>query len=217
MMARILNFTSRCQRFQLLLPWYATGKLDEAEHALVDAHLAGCAECRAELIHERGLAAAFQALPVDEEMGWAALQDRIVRQPRRRSLSAGLVAAWQGVSGEWSRAGAALRWTMAVQLGLLLVLGALALPREPAARYHALGLSTSARAGDIVVVFKPETTEARLRDILKANDARVVDGPTSTDAFLLQAPRASRPAALARLRAAPEVVLAEPVDAGGSP
>jgi predicted anti-sigma-YlaC factor YlaD len=216
-MSRILNFTNRCHGFQLLLPWYVSGKLDQAEHARVDAHLAGCADCRAQIAHERDLMQAFQVLPVDEEMGWTALRDRIVRQPRRRSSLGGLAAAWQGVAGEWSRAGAMLRWTMAVQLGLLFVLGALALPHVPAASYHALGLSTSAQVGDIVVVFKPETTEAGLRAILKASGARVVDGPTSTDAFLLHVPLTRRPMALARLRGASQVVLAEPVDAGGSP
>jgi hypothetical protein len=216
-MGRILNFIDRCHRSQLMLPWYVTGQLDEAEHARLDAHLSACADCRAELAQEQSLHVQVQALPVDDETGWAVLRDRVVRKVRRRRRSAGLRAAFQGVTLGWSNAAPWLQWTMAAQLGLLFVLGALALTRPPATNYHALGLSTSARVGDIVVVFRPETTEAHLRDILKASGARVVDGPTATDAFLLSAPIAQRPTALARLRAAPQVVLAEPVDAGGSP
>jgi hypothetical protein len=92
-----------------------------------------------------------------------------------------------------------------------------ATPRPAPASFHALGLSTAARAGDIVVVFKPQTSEARLRQLLKASGARIVDGPTSTDAFLLFTPSGQRATAIARLRAAAEVSLAEPIDAGGSP
>ena len=32
-----------------LLPWYANGQLDEADRAIVDAHLTSCAYCRQQL------------------------------------------------------------------------------------------------------------------------------------------------------------------------
>ena len=38
---------------QKLLPWYLTGRLEDAERLQVDEHLATCAECRAELETER--------------------------------------------------------------------------------------------------------------------------------------------------------------------
>jgi hypothetical protein len=64
------------------------------------------------------------------------------------------------------------------------------------------------------VVFRPNTPERALREILRASDARLVGGPTEADAYLLQVPAAARVKALARLRREARVVLAEPVDAG---
>ncbi len=40
---------SGCEPFEHLLPIHAAGRLDAAERAEVDAHLAGCAACRADL------------------------------------------------------------------------------------------------------------------------------------------------------------------------
>jgi anti-sigma factor RsiW len=217
-MARILSFADPCHRTRHLLPWYAVGSLDEADRARVDAHLVSCAAFRAELASERSLHAEIAALPVDVENGWAALRERVARRERRPRFVLGVAAALQGAGGDWSLAAPWLKWSLAGQFALLLgALGVLALPRTAPASYHALGLSTASRTGDIVVVFRPDITEARLRGLLEASGARVVDGPTSTDAYLLFTPLSQRPSALAQLRGAREVTLAEPVDAQGSP
>ena len=44
-------------------------------------------------------------------------------------------------------------------------------------------------------------------------DARIVDGPTTADAYMLHVPKAGLAGALTTLRARADVVLAEPVDA----
>jgi hypothetical protein len=63
-----------------------------------------------------------------------------------------------------------------------------------------------------VVVFRPETPERTLRQILVSGRARLVDGPTDANAYVIATDEAERAAVLARFRARPEVVLAEPVD-----
>jgi tRNA A22 N-methylase len=68
-----------------------------------------------------------------------------------------------------------------------------------------------------VVVFQPNTSERELRRILQARNARVVDGPTVTDAYLISVPDASRAQALQALRAESAVKLAEPLDGGSAP
>lgn len=209
------------QQARLLLPWYVTSQLDEAERTQVEAHLGGCAECRADLTVERRLSEELAGLPVDVEHSWAVLRERIERQKTRRSRIAGVFAGFgeaaRGIGRDWRSGAPWLRWTLAGQLGLLLALGAQVLAREPAAVYHALAAGSTAKPGDIVVIFRPETSERALRETLRASDARVVDGPTSTDAYLLYVPSALRAEVLAKLRGAPQIVLAEPVDPGGAP
>ena len=54
-------------------------------------------------------------------------------------------------------------------------------------------------------------------DAIGITGARLVDGPTATDAYLLNVPAERQAAALAGLRASPTVVLAESLDAGARP
>ena len=67
--------------------------------------------------------------------------------------------------------------------------------------------------GNVIVVFRPDVRESEMRRLLKDNDARLVDGPTAANAYVLHIPDAERGAALARLHSDTAVVLAEPLDA----
>lgn len=103
-MGHVLTFPAdRHQEVQHLLPWYWTGRLDEAERALVDAHLGECAECRAELEAEPALRAALVSASPDAETGWAALEARARRSepPARGSRRPGRLPAgrWSGRKG----------------------------------------------------------------------------------------------------------------------
>ena len=53
--------------------------------------------------------------------------------------------------------------------------------------------------------------------VVRASGARMVDGPTVTDAYVLSVPAAKATDALARLRAEPSVRLAQPLAAGDRP
>jgi len=95
--------------------------------------------------------------------------------------------------------------------------GVTAVPRPSAGLYHVLGAPRAAAPGNMVAIFKPETTEREIRAALDDAGARIVDGPTGADAFVLTTPAAQRAGALARLRAKTSVVMAEPVDPVGGP
>jgi hypothetical protein len=60
----------------------------------------------------------------------------------------------------------------------------LARPGDDNASYRGLGATGHAQ-GNVVVAFNPDTPERELRRILQAAEARVVDGPTVTDAYVL--------------------------------
>lgn len=203
-MARIIPLHGSHEATQQLLPWYATGQLDAVDRQIVDAHLAGCVECAADLQLERQLSVAVAALPVDVDTGWTAFQQSFA--------VATAPSASQRISDALGRIFGGVRW-IALPVAAMLCVGiVLALPERPAA-YHALGSPPAAAPGNIIVVFRPDTTEARLRQTLLASGARLVGGPTAADAYVLHVPAEQRTAALGILRAQTNVIVAEPLEA----
>jgi anti-sigma factor RsiW len=192
-------------RVQSLLPWYVTGRLDDAERAEVDAHLAGCARCRTELALERQLHAAH-ATEADGaggrgvDQGWSLLRRRLQREAKPARPKGRFAFPW------W-------RWALGAQFAVIaLLVGTLGWLSHDTAPYRGLGAPGSA-AANAVVMFRPDATEAQIRQALKTVDARLVGGPTATQAWLLALPVADA-GALAKLRTQPGVTLAESLAAG---
>jgi hypothetical protein len=121
--------------------------------------------------------------------------------------------------GAWRLGRAAapwLGWAAAAGLALVFVAGPMAMHGAQPARYHALSApAPAASAGNVIVIFRPDASEAAIAEALRASDARLVDGPTAADAYVLRAPTAERDRALVSLREHRAVVLAEPIDGGG--
>ena len=206
-----------------LLPWYRLGGLDEVETALVKAHVSRCGQCQAELGDESQLAAAIVDLPIggdasDADHGWRLISRAMDLEPPRRPPAVAWIERFIPRSAQVVRAPRKeslwLGWALAVQLCLLLVLGVALLRTTQPGRFHALGAAPENAAGNIIVVFNPQTAEKDFRAILRANNARLVDGPMVTDAYLIHVATSDRAEVLARLRRQPQVVLAEPVNAG---
>lgn len=210
------------ERIQALLPWFVTDRLDEAERVEVEAHLSGCADCRAEERLERRLGAEVAAMPMDVEQSWARLRARLDRPAAhaRPGSGGGLLAAWRGLGRSLRGGPPWMGWAMAGHAALMvLLLGMVvphAAPRGQGALYHALGAAPSPRAGNVVVMFRPDTPERDLRSALLADQARLVDGPTAAGAYVLSVPGARRAAVMAALRRSAGVVMAEPIDPGGA-
>ena len=213
-MGHVLAFPAdRHQEVQQLLPWYWTGKLDEAEQALVEAHLSDCAECRADVGNEPALKAALASASPDVETGWASLEARA-----RRSLPAP-----RRSNRPWAAAGRklmrpqGLKWVVAAQFAALVVLGVAALPSNPVqpqrqGAYRALGEAPTGRTGNVLAMFKPNSSVAEMRHSLDASGARLVDGPTPAGAYLLEGPGGEKGRELAALRGDPNVTMAEPIE-----
>jgi hypothetical protein len=205
---------------QLLLPWYDGGSLDAAEAARVAAHLGACARCQADMAWQRRLReAAPQApspaealdTPADADRGWAALRGRIDADAAsaRRRLNKPLPRA-RAASPWWG----AWRWVVALQSAVIVGLAAVLvapLPRDDA--YHALGSASRASDASIVVVFRPDASELQIRQALRDSEARLVDGPTVTGAYLLSTAPARHAAAIERLRGQSAVLRVESLEA----
>ncbi len=209
---------------QRLLPWYLTGRLDSPEHEAVEAHLAACPECRAELETERRWQAQQLLQPasgacVDVEAGWARMRARLAdgdtAAPARMAAPA---AARSRERWRLLARGPARAWAAPAALGAALAVGLMVAlrPAAPAAvEYRALAAPPESTA-TAVVRFRPDATEAQIRQCLVASGARLVDGPTVTAAYVVRLPREHYAQALDKLRHAPGVLLVEALE-GASP
>lgn len=201
MKARILPLDSDEHRLaQELLPWFVNGTLAAAEAAPVAAHLAQCSRCQA----DASALAAVRAVPVDVhsgrsvERGWAALRGRLDAQPTDARRSAG--HPWWKLN---------LQLALAAQAVVMLVLvGALVATTTRTEPYRALGGSPESAEANALAVFRADATEQQMRAALRASGARIVGGPTVSDAYLLRMVDL-QPASLARLRAQPGVLRVE--------
>jgi len=196
--ARVFRLQSdEHEAVQSVLPWYANGTLALSEAQRVRDHLAQCAGCRADAAwQERVRAAAPDPLPAvaqrEVDRQWSALAQRITDEgaaPARRP-----VAAREPVRAPW--------WPLAfgLQTALVAVLAIVwfaAPPRDGA--FHALGAPAAGATANVLVVFRPNATEADIRRALRASHAQLVGGPTVTDAYLLHVEPMSSDV-LARLR-----------------
>ncbi len=190
---------------QQLLPWHANNSLTESEQARVEAHLAECDECRADLETERLIGTRVASVAPDVEQGWADMQARM------RAASTG---RWQ----RWTGRRVPVAWAVGAQAAAAALIVAVLLPArapvQPNPVYHVLGTAPVAAAGNLLVMFADGTRETDLRAALQRSGARIVDGPTVTGAYVLHVADQARAGAVARLRDDKHVTLAEPIDPG---
>jgi hypothetical protein len=196
--ARILALESEAHRnAQELLPWFVTDTLDAFEMAQVSEHLVRCSIC------QEGAAALRQLrdTPLDAvaservDRGWAAVRRRLdVAKGTPGAGFATRAASWGGL-----RVALAIQFAVIVALALVLVWD-----RAPGEPYRALG-TVAASEANAIAVFRADATEAQMSAALRAAQARVVGGPTVSDAYLLRLPDAE-PAAVDRLRSQPGVL-----------
>lgn len=184
------------QKVQKLLPWAVLGKLHEGEQKLVEEHCAVCAQCRDDLAWQhklQGVQPAASATP-DMEAALARLMPQLEPRPAARA-------------GNW------MRWALAAQL--LVIAGLSFKLAAPGDEFRLLGAQATAGA-NLLVVFRPEISEGKLRALLRTHGAQVVGGPTEANAWMLKVEPPRLTAALAAMRADGAVELAEPLQDSGA-
>jgi hypothetical protein len=70
-MAPIIPPDDEHRTIQQLLPWFVTGQLSAVEAARVQAHIATCSACDAELASEGRLKAGVSGMRPEADAGWA--------------------------------------------------------------------------------------------------------------------------------------------------
>jgi len=202
---------------QALLPWYVRARLEPDEHARVEAHVAQCPRCQAELAWERKMQV------TDDDAGDEHRVERDLATLRacigNDAKSTGRAGATARLVRGWRQGPAWLRWALLAQCAAVAMLSVALLVESPlpGQRYRALGAHTALPSGgNLIVRFRPDATEQEMRDALRGSNARLVHGPTSTDAYVLAVPAKHVDDAVARLRALRVVLLVESLD-GASP
>ena len=217
MSARVLPFAgSQHRQAERLLPWLVNGTLDGEERATIERHVDTCADCRQQVAQWQALqaACAISTAPMlDPKPSFTRLRSRL-QAPRARPP----VPRWSAMRSAWTTAPVWLRAAVATPCMLLLALGGAWLAREQPAPYRTLGdapASVPASAdARLVVVFEPGASQARTQQLLRASQARIVDGPNEVGAYVLAVPAARVASVRDGLRAAPGVRLVESLDPG---
>jgi len=216
MSGRILKFDDSAHReVDEMLPWFVNGTLEGGELAAVEQHVRDCARCQREvdLLQQLQTICAIDEPAPDATPSYRQLRERIAG---RRRLGA-LRDRARELLRPWQRAPAWAKWAIAAQFaGIAMLVVKVAMPiSESAGLYQTLGAPAAhaARDGAVAVIFVPDATESELRRIVQAAGARVVDGPTESNAYVLEVPPGHRDTVLAVLRAEPAVKLAQPLTA----
>lgn len=192
---------------QELLPWFVNHTLDVADVERIQTHLSECAECRSELEAERQLAAAITGNePTDSRPSWERLEKRLIANQTSKFQRVPL----------WLRH-VPLGWAIAspVAVAAAMALVFVSLPAKPAGepQYRALGTLDIAQPANLVVQFQSSSKVSDVERALQLANARLVDGPTQTGAYLLRVDPAKRQLALKQLRDNQAISLAQPIDA----
>jgi len=218
------------QEVWALLPWLANGSATVEQRRHAEAHLRGCASCRAELARERELVDGLAQPPASAPDVERGLQRLMRRLDQAADAPPVLV---RGPGRVRALAGTRLRIGTVAALGLaeLLVVAAAALwwagtpaPADAtAAPYRTLTQRVPGGAGATDgphwrVVFQGKQTVHDLQALLREHGLAIVAGPTEAGVFTLgvatQGPAGNAPdadALAARLRQSPAVLFAETV------
>jgi anti-sigma factor RsiW len=190
----------------VLLPWLVNGTLEGDELAFVRRHVDECPECRHEVEWLRELHAACIAA---EAMPGASAAFRNLRHNlEAREGRDPITRRSEGRRRRW------LPRALAAQCAVIVVLGALLLAStDGPALYRTLGAGNAAvpAKGSLVVVFHPTTSVAEMQRILRSAGARIVDGPTQANAYVLEVPPGQMERAAQAIKAERAALLIEPL------
>ena len=209
-----------------LLPWLANGRIQTADREWVEAHLQGCAECRAEFAAQRLVvsqvareaASAPHSVDSDEQRSFNKLWARIEAAEAASAPITGTGSATMPAP----RASRTVRWLAAAVVVQAIGLGALGLALN-SDRGNQDIFETVANpeprlnAPAVRIVFAPEASVATVNTLLTHQGLSIVEGPGTAGNYTAQlsvdavASGATSDSVAAVLAKDPNVTLAQPV------
>jgi anti-sigma factor RsiW len=198
----------------VLLPWLVNETLEGDELAFVRRHLDECPDCRQEVEWLRELHAACIA---GEAMPGASGAFRNLRRelqaPSEGHDSIARLRRSRGRTPRW------WQWALAAEFAVIILLGGMLLTStDGPALYRTLGAGDAGKptTGSLVVVFDPATSQAEVQRILRRARARIVDGPTQANAYVLEVPDGQTDRAAQAIKVERAALLIEPLGSGGA-
>jgi hypothetical protein len=209
------------------LPFFVNGTLQGKARADVDAHVASCADCRAEISTQVSIRDAIAREDVRQESTqssfdhlWSRIQDHEAQI--ESALEAQRRPATVSSTQQRMPAAGRMKWLVAAVIveGIgLATLGAMTWANyagaSGAASYRTLSSTAQAQSGgQIRAVFAPELDLRGLQNLLSTSRLSIVGGPTEAGVYTLTLDdaHASVETALAGLRRSTSVRFAEPID-----
>lgn len=174
-----------------LLPWYSNGTLEAEERQRVAQHLESCPDCRLELDEltqmKRELTAAYAVQLEPSPQLARSIFAKVAQEATARRRAEKQSGSWlDGVDG-WFRSLFMPQWVpafavlaLAAQLGLLLWV------TMPAQQEQIATRSIGGATATFTILFREQATEAQIRALLLQFHARIVSGPSSEQAYLVE-------------------------------
>ena len=171
-----------------LLPWLANGRVQASDREWLEAHVAVCEECRAELAAQRKMATAMgrEASPetaaTDEQRSFNRLWARIEASEAASPATEAVGAVRPG-----SRTSRTVRWLAAavVVQGFGLALFAFNALNDPSGEIITVADVPASRpdAPAVRIVFTPDTSIATINTLLTHQGLNIVSGPGTAGNF----------------------------------
>lgn len=162
-----------------LLPWLANGRIDAGDREWVEAHVASCAECRAELAAQRMVATHMSRDDADasraneEQKSFNKLWARIEAAESAATPATGSIAG-TGVS----RASRTVRWLAAAVVVQALGLGVLGMSALRGPELETVAIPEARlNAPAVRIVFTPEASIDTVNTLLMHQGLSIVAGP----------------------------------------
>jgi hypothetical protein len=210
-----------------LLPWLANGRIAADDREWVEAHVQGCAECRAELASQRLVAsqvnrdesASPQPVASDEQRSFNKLWARIEAAESASTPATGTT----GVAVPMPRSSRTVRWLAAAVVVQAIGLGVLGLALRGNADDGSDPFKTVTtedtrlNAPAVRIVFAPETSIGTINTLLTHQGLTIVEGPGRVGNFTAElspdavASGASADTVAAVMLKDPNVTFAEPI------